>query len=256
MIYCLLVASVLFITCSAQTTGSGMVVQSGDWSYTGSNGPNFWGSVNPLYTTCGTGTQQSPLDIATSPPFISGSPSILLRASTLNFASVVNNFQFNCAEPSRPCGTLQYAGTTYTLANVHFHSPSEHRLNGVQYPLEGHLVHRAVDGRVAVVAVLFDSARNIDLFNTNLVIQSLLSAAAARSNTFSFIPRLFNPAARLCTVLGSLTAPPCTEGVRWFISTDVLSVSDAQVAAYRTLVGSPTSRPLQGLNGRLVQCFS
>jgi carbonic anhydrase len=103
--------------------------------------------------------------------------------------------------------------------------------------------------------VLFDSGGTYNA-NRNEEIQCLLGAAASGVNGFFPIQGLFDPSSRICSVTGSLTVPPCTEGVRWLISSTVQHVSRAQVAQFESLVGGKTSRPLQPLNGRIIRCFA
>jgi carbonic anhydrase len=227
-----------------------------DWSYDGQSGPSRWGSISPKYAACSSGVHQSPLDIAVRPPFVAGRPIIQLHDSHLNFTGAKNTFSFTCAETGDlHCGTIKFEGTSYKLANIHFHSPSEHTLNGVQYALEAHFVHKSAKGRAAVVAVLFDSAGACNAAR-NEEIQCLLGAAASGVNGFFSIQGLLDPSSRICSVIGSLTVPPCTEDVRWLVSSTVLHVSRAQVAQFESLVGGKTSRPLQPLNGRIIRCFA
>jgi carbonic anhydrase len=254
----IVVATAVLLACVARGSiaADSAVVSRGDWSYDGRSGPSHWGSISPKYSACSSGVQQSPLDIAVRPPFVAGRPIIQLRHSYLNFTGTENTFTFTCAETGDlHCGTVKFEGTSYNLVNIHFHSPSEHRLNGVQYALEAHFVHKSAKGLTAVVAVLFDSAGTCNA-KRNEEVQCFLRAAASGVNRFSSIQRLFDPSSKICTVVGSLTVPPCTENVRWFISSGVQHVSRAQVAQFEGLVGGKTSRPLQPLNGRSIRCFA
>jgi carbonic anhydrase len=165
---------------------------------------------------------------------------------------MVNNghtVQFNYA----PGSFITSLGTNYRLAQFHFHTPSEHTLDGVSYPLELHLVHVDSTGAPAVVVGLFikRGARNTALGaafdnlpqNEGDVSQpanaTINAAHLLPSNTTHF------------RYDGSLTTPPCSEGIRWYVMRTPIEMSDAQIAAYQSLAGlNPSARPLQPVNGR------
>lgn len=107
-------------------------------------GPASWGFVKPEYATCATGMYQSPIDFPSPDEVLFNyskySPTLVLQNSNMTFSSGAYNWAFDCNNYGT-CGTLQFNGKTYMLANIHFHNPGEHTLNGVMYPLEAHMVH-------------------------------------------------------------------------------------------------------------------
>lgn len=212
------------------------------------HGPGRWG------THC-EGTRQSPVDVV---PHFDGrttanltSPAIVPRLSVLRWKPVPTNFMFECESNFGTCGTMNMGGTAFELAQLHFHAPAEHRLSGRRYPLELHFVHQALDGRLAVAAVLFRVGKH------NRALQHVLDAAAARYYAVVDVQSLLVAAsADVCTWDGSLTTPPCSEGVSWVLSLKILSASLRQIGEYRAMVGDRgTARPLQPSNGRPVRCF-
>jgi carbonic anhydrase len=249
----------LFLCCCSQAiagTDSVAVVNPADWSYEGPTGPEYWAGINPLYAKCGSGKAQSPINIPVKGPFIPGAPNIKMVNSKLEFRAGPNSFGFTCDPKTDTCGNIQYRGLKFSFKSIHVHSPSEHWINGVQFPLEMHFVHNSSEGRLAVLGVLFDHGKNSKAeASNNPDLDMFLNSSAAKQNTTLSLKNFFNPKARLCTVKGSLTAPPCAEPVTWFISSGVQHVSKSQLARFEALQGSKSSRPLQALNGRTVQCF-
>lgn len=219
------------------------------------NGPARWGLIPcPNYATCGTGQMQSPINIKKAqrvempkrlrPQIIPGSP-------VLEYEATANNFEFKCI--SGQCGELRYRGTTFEFDQIHFHSPSEHKIAGKSFPLEAHLVHKSSGGSNAVFAVL------ISVGQFNPYFQALLATAVNRgTTTFNMAAFLqaVTDAPRLLTYSGSLTTPPCTEGIQWIVSLRGLAVSRSQLLTFRSLVGGKkTNRPIQPRNGRLIRYY-
>lgn len=128
------------------------------WTYTGESDPAFWSTLDTTYATCGAGDRQSLIDVTVTPPVWRKSIGALTRPPvagvlTPNVAAAAAPLECNS---STPCGLLKWDGTVHALANVHGHEPSEHKLNGVSYPLELHQVHAAsTPMSMAVVGVLF-----------------------------------------------------------------------------------------------------
>ncbi|KAK1863461.1 hypothetical protein I4F81_006016 [Pyropia yezoensis] len=165
-----------------------------------------------------------------------------------------NNVPMQCDSAST-CGRLRWANTTYALLDIHAHVPAEHQLNGRSFPLELHAVHVSADTQeIAVVGMLFDY-----LGAPHPLLQRLLDAKAAETNVTVAAgewDNVMRPESGFCHLEGSLTTPPCTEGLNWFLQTDVLSVSRVQVSAFAAIRGegpaAGNARPLQDTNGREV----
>jgi carbonic anhydrase len=224
--------------------------QAGDhahWGYTGHAGAAHWGEMSSDFAACKLGKEQSPIDIR-------GGKKVELPALAFEYAAsnaeVVNNghtIQVNLAG-----GTLTAASGRYALLQFHFHTPSEEKVHGKSYPLGVHLVHRNEQGQLAVVGVLFKLGKE------NPALAKVFAAMPSSEGTKAALPEAFNPADFLPTergyyaFAGSLTTPPCSEGVRWHVIKQPLEMSPAQLAQFKKLFPM-NARPVQPLNGRVIQ---
>ncbi|HZI14416.1 MAG TPA: carbonic anhydrase family protein [Myxococcus sp.] len=224
--------------------------EGGDWSYTGTFGPERWGEL-PGYGLCSTGQQQTPIPLWS----LNGLPLDLLAPSFhyLSTPLSMSNSGFTVNFAYQPGSSIRSQGTNYRLAQFHFHTPSEHTLDGVSYPLELHMVHVDATGAPAVVVGVFirRGAANMALataFNNLPQSKGDVSApAGAFINAGDLLPRNRT----YFRYPGSLTTPPCSEGIRWYVMQTPIEMSDAQIAAFQNLAGlNPSARPLQPLNGR------
>ena len=221
--------------------------QATDWGYEANNAPEKWASLSEKYHAC-SGLNQSPIDIKNT-------TSAKLEPLKFNYAatakSIVNNghtvqVDFNAGN------TLTLDGQAFVLKQFHLHSPSENKINGVSYPMEMHLVHANAQGELAVVAVMYQKGQ----LNQSLAqIWSNLPKQAGQSFMFtgnlgaaSFLPKKLD----YYRFNGSLTTPPCTEGVRWIVLKDIQSASEAQFDVFNKLLSHPNNRPVQPVNARVV----
>ncbi len=218
------------------------------WSYSGAEGPTHWADLDPAYAACAAGFAQSPVDVsgaldATLPPLV-------IDYQGLG-QDVVNNghtIQVNVA----PGSTLTLDGRTFTLKQFHFHTPSEDKMNGESFAMEGHLVHADPEGHLAVISVLYR------LGAENPVIAQVWNAMPERTDTPAAPPAPIDPAALLPTDKGyfrfdgSLTTPPCTEGVRWIVLKAPMTVSQSQVDRLTAAMHGANSRPVQPVNARVI----
>ena len=211
------------------------------WSYHGATGPANWGHLKKAYAVCSNGREQSPIDLpATTSSHL---PALRLdyRAATARIVNNGHTVQANFSGSER----LFVGDDVYRLTQLHYHSPSEHEVNGVASPLEVHLVHADAKGHLAVVGVLFDEGKV-----PNAAIAALLAGVGA---SHSLDPALLLPADHAyVTYAGSLTTPPCSEGVRWLVMEQHVTASAAQIAALRKIIAD-NARPIQPLNGRAVK---
>lgn len=234
---------------AANTAGVG---KSADWSYNSdATGPENWGKITPDYEVCQSGKTQSPVNISSSgAKSTCGSPVVRFYNSSLKFKEAENNFKVDCGnDKSSPCGEVWYDQNTYYMLQIHAHSPSEYTLNGVSYPLELHFVHQSEDEKYAVVGVFFKFGEE------NAQIAEFLQAPSKKTVSID-LSELYHQHSMACTLKGSLTTPPCTEGVQWIVSWGVLEISPPQMDAFRALTGNvKTNRPIQPMNGRDVKCY-
>lgn len=247
----------------AQTVSPDSIVRSGVGPYSyvagAANGPENWGKIlcGGFYK-CKTGKYQSPIDVKKQSTWTpSCKLNLKIEASVdakMQYAPTPNDFMFNCMNNFDGCGRIIYRDVAYDMLQVHIHSPSEHRIDGRKYPMEIHFVHRNVnDFTIAVLGVFFEEGA----YNPALTL--LFDAALRRSYSNVNLSQLLgdvkvNP--KPCTFMGSLTTPPCTEGINWILSTNPITAAPSQISLFRNMTGrSPNNRPLQSALGRSVRCF-
>ncbi|CAB5697166.1 carbonic anhydrase [Aeromonas dhakensis] len=217
------------------------------WEYSGEAGPAKWASLTPEFGQCA-GRNQSPVNL-------SGLVKAELAPLQFHYLagghSVTNNGHTVQVDYA-PGSSLELDGMHFELKQFHFHAPSENLIEGKPYPLEGHLVHANDQGELAVVAVMFEPGKANGALSQ--VWQSLPAKAGeqhALKEPVSAEPLL--PAKRdYYRFSGSLTTPPCSEGVRWLVMKQPVQVSEAQIDTFKAVMHHPNNRPVQPLNGRLV----
>ena len=224
------------------------------WTYDGPAGPEHWGDLDPDYSACKTGREQSPIDLRGVQ--IAALPAIRFKYRSGSLRYLLNNGKtIRVNYPDGPAGGnfLIAGGTRYRLTQFHFHHPSEETVNGHAYDMEVHLMHRSSDGKVAGVTVFLKAGA------ANATVQKIWDhmpktespeheIVGVEIDPAGLIPR--NAAYYIYT--GSLTAPPCTEDVTWFVMKTAVEISPAQIAAFARLYPRDV-RPVQPLNGRMVR---
>lgn len=219
------------------------------WSYEGKEAPEHWGELSADYALCQAGKNQSPVDIrsATHTQHEALTPDYHHTENE----SIVNNghaVQINVASGN----TLKIDGDTFTLQQFHFHTPSENTIDGKSFPMEVHFVHTDEEGEVAVVAVMFTEGK------ANTALAETWSALPEALNKPQALPHPINLDALLpdnkdyYRFSGSLTTPPCTEGVRWIVMKNPVSVSAEQIKALKDVLHHNNNRPIQPLHGRVI----
>jgi len=224
------------------------------WSYSGHTGPSHWGALEKEYTACASGHAQAPIDIHSSAAKKTDLPAIQFTYKPSPLAIVDNGHtvQVNYA----PGSFIHVGDKQYELVQFHFHKPSEERINGKPYDMVAHLVHKNADGRLAVVAVLLKAG------GTNPFIRTLWDNLPKTKETEVVRNDLSIDAADLLpkhrgyfTFAGSLTTPPCSEGVTWFVLREPSPISAQQVAQFGKRYPM-NARPVQSLHGRTVAASS
>jgi carbonic anhydrase len=218
------------------------------WAYEGEGGPAQWAKMNPAWAACGNGTRQSPIDIRDGfrvnldPVQFDYKPT---RFSVLdNGHTVLVNLGIG--------NSITVTGHSYELSQFHFHLPSEERINGKGYPMVLHLVHKDAGGRLAVVALLIEEGE------PNEVVQQVWNNLPLEKNdalvaTSSIELANLLPARRdYYTYMGSLTTPPCTEGVLWIVMKEPIRLSSQQISIFARLYPM-NARPIQALAGRRIK---
>jgi len=217
------------------------------WTYSGAGGPNEWAKLTPEYSACA-GKNQSPINLT---GFIKADLKPIKFAYQAGGNEILNNghaVQVNYAAGS----SITVDSIQFDLKQFHFHAPSEHLINGKSYPMEAHFVHADKDGNLAVIAVMFkEEAENKALTKIWPLMPKNVGEKSALSSPFA-AAGLLHSNRDYYRYNGSLTTPPCSEGVRWLVMKEPVSASKEQVEAFSHLMHHPNNRPVQPVNARSV----
>lgn len=212
------------------------------WSYSGKEGPEHWGGV------CRKGKAQSPIDIRTASAKVKPLPVLLFdyRPGPLHIVDSGHSVQVDV----EPGSSLTIGSERYSLVQFHFHKPSEEAIDGRHYAMVAHLVHRDAGGRVAVVAVLLKAGSENPLIDKLWRNVPSEKGREANLDAVMISPGQLLPVNRsYFTYEGSLTSPPCTEGVRWIVLKTPQSVSIGQIIGFGRFYPM-NARAIQPTNGR------
>lgn len=218
------------------------------WDYKGQQGPEHWGKLSPENVICSLGKNQSPIHL-------SNFKEAKLTHIPFDYKVVGkyvehhgHTIQVNFASGNN----IEVDNYNFELKQVHFHTPSEHQIEGKSFPMEAHFVHADKSGNLAVVGIMFD------IGESNKPLGRILKAAPHKMHTKVKLGKDFSPMALFPSSKsyyrynGSLTTPPCTEGVRWLIMKQPNYMSSEQLEQLRKLIGSNNNRPLMDINARPV----
>lgn len=220
------------------------------WTYEGETGPEHWSDIIPD-CNCD-GKAQSPIDISgdmTDVDFVE----LELDYKTDSTLDIINNG--HTVQINYPFGTFVYEGDEYKLVQFHFHAASEHTLNGEQFPLEVHLVHLTGDNKIAVIGIWFEVGEENELLKkiyekvpdeTDEVISEAMLIDV--KNVLPVNHSYYH-------YVGSLTTPPCTEGVNWFVMKTPREASKEQIEKIKNSMPANNFRPIQPLNDRKIEDF-
>lgn len=218
------------------------------WSYEGDNAAAYWGTLDEAYALCAEGKSQSPINIS---KFLQEDVPDILPAYTPSPLHVVNNGHTIGVHFAQGSG-FRANNVNYNLHHAHFHTPSEHYLDGAPYPMEVHFVHKTQGGTLGVIGVMMKVGAH------NKVIEGIWQNAPIQSGGEKKVESVEISAADLMPESldyykydGSLTTPPCTEGVQWHVMKEPIEISETQLKAFQALF-PVNARPVQPLNGRIV----
>ena len=218
------------------------------WTYAGEEGPQHWGDLSAEYATCGTGHMQSPIDLADAEATGSVKLATDYKAVPLVVLNNGHTVQFN----TEGGGTLTEAGIAYDLLQVHFHAPSEHVVKGKHAPLEAHFVHRSKDGTLSVIGVfIVEGKANPALATLIRYLPTKVTPATAVEGVTIDPNDLLPASMAMYRYMGSLTTPPCSEGVNWHVLSTSITASKGQIEALSAVLHM-NARPVQPLNERLL----
>lgn len=224
------------------------------WGYDGKDGPRAWATLSAEYAECGRGSRQSPIDLPVAANAdIPRAPAAEMRVYHHEHALEVSNNGHTVAVSYDDGDQLALGGHVYPLVQYHFHTPSEHTVAGQHFPGELHLVHRAANGRLAVVGVMLESGAHNAAFDAVI---GHLPATAGASERVDRVPVDIDallPASRHAfRYEGSLTTPPCSEGVEWLVMRTPVSIDTHQLNSL-TAVLHHNNRDTQALHGRAIK---
>ncbi|MFP2908846.1 carbonic anhydrase [Pyxidicoccus sp. 3LFB2] len=220
------------------------------WGYAQTLSPAHWGELMGS-GMCSTGQQQSPIGLRSSNTSLQhvGVPSFHYQTSGVHMLNTGHTVEFTYDVGS----SVHLGGNVYPLKQFHFHTPSEHAVDHTRYPMEMHLVHADANGNPALVVAVFIKAGAVN----NVLLNAFSHLPKHAGQVSSPLGAVLNAGHLLphdkdfFQYMGSLTTPPCSEGIQWYVLKNPIELSDAQIAEYQRLPHlNPSNRPLQPLNGR------
>lgn len=229
------------------------------WGYEGEDGPGNWASLSPVYALCGNGQHQSPINIVKSDAKGGAVWKLDYKTTSLRIAhnehmeDIIDNghtIQITVDEGS----TFTFNNKVYSLKQFHFHTPSEHTVDGQHAPMEMHMVHQGEDGSLAVIGILFQEGKEPNK-NFEKIIANLPNAKGESKHItdVNLELQVHLPADNYAYhYTGSLTTPPCSEDVQWLVLRDPVYLTADQINAFSSRIG-PNNRPTQSLNDRQVK---
>jgi len=217
------------------------------WGYSGAGAPAHWGDIDPKFQTCKQGVNQAPINLT---GFVESELPAITFDYTLSTSNILNNghaIQANVKNGS----SITVDGIVFDLKQFHFHNPSENNINSKSFPLEAHFVHASKDGELAVVAVMFEEGKE------NQALKELWAKMPHKVGDKTpidakHLEALLPKNRDYYRFNGSLTTPPCTEGVRWLVLKTPVTLSAAQIEAFKNVMHHPNNRPIQPTNARVI----
>jgi carbonic anhydrase len=231
--------------------GYGAVSHGADkhWTYTGHEGPAEWGAISPEFALCKLGKHQSPIDIRGARSADLPAIKFDYKPSSLKVIDNGHTIQVNYM----PGSSIDLGGVRYELVQFHFHRPSEEKIDGKSHAMVAHLVHRNVEGKLAVVAVLLDRG------DASGLVDSIWKNWPKEKGKEILVANVAVDATNLLPqnkgyymFQGSLTTPPCSEEVTWLVLKMPVKISDSEISAFAQIYPM-NARPTQPLNGRVIQ---
>lgn len=232
---------------SLAATGWNCTALAEEWGYTGETGPAKWSELDAKYLMCSMGRNQSPIDLS---DFVESDLKSLELDYKSEVSDIVNNghtVQVNYGAGS----SLALNGHAFELKQFHFHSPSENHINGEAFPMEAHLVHADENGNLAVVAVMFKEDEPNPLLTELWRVMPTQAETKALPSGLS-IEQMLPSDRDYYRFNGSLTTPPCSEGVFWMVLKQPATASKAQVEQFSKTIGFSNNRPLRSVYARPV----
>lgn len=218
------------------------------WSYVGLLGPENWGQLSPEYKTCETGPSQSPINLIWSKPLRSGRLQFKYRPSPISIVDNGHTIRINVS----PGNILDVRGQLFELQQIHFHTRSEHTISSSSFPMEIHYVHKNSDNKIAVLGFF------AIVGSPNPIMESILIRTPdVKYREILIADMLINPMDMMPRIhhhyhyMGSLTTPPCSEGVNWNVLNTPITLSKEQVMRFKARYPK-NNRPIQPTHDRRI----
>ncbi len=238
----------IFAACMTMACATPSLADGANWGYKGGGGPNYWGDLKSSYAACKNGMAQSPIDITDARQ--ENLPSIKFHYASGGNPAAVNNGR--TIKVSVPQGRyIVIGGQQFNLLRFNFHAPSENTVEGKTFDMEAHFVHANAGGKLAIVAVLFEEGAANPALNKIWKKLPMHAGTKAGFHTVDVAPLLPKDKSYY-HFMGSLTTPPCTEGVRWYVLKTPVSVGKKQLKKFHEIYNGNV-RPAQPLNGREIK---
>ncbi len=232
----------------AEPQAAASIHQSEHWSYEGENGAANWGKINAAWSKCATGSRQSPIDIRNG-----------MKVELEQIAFDYHPVGFNVIDNGHTIQVTVAGGNFLTISNrqyelvqFHFHRPSEERINGKGTEMVVHLVHKDTEGRLAVLAVLIERGKQQNVIQTIWNNLPLEKNEVVEPTIALDLLEILPTKREYFTYMGSLTTPPCSEGVLWMVMKEPIQASPAQLALFSRLYPM-NARPIQSTSGRVIK---
>lgn len=223
-----------------------------EWGYNEDNGPGRWAELSSEYELCGSGENQSPINIASDKTLPARKAGIKFNYGLLQPLGISNDGK-HIRVDVKPGADITVEGAAYELKYLSLHMPSEHTVNGQHFPLEIQFIHENAEKHKAGVSLMMIPGRPDRTLN--LLMQDFPIQKGETKSLSENALRNLEMKKKLASYYyynGSMTTPPCTEGMRWFIMQDPLSLSAEQQEAFKQALGVDNNRPVQALNARMV----
>ncbi len=242
---------IITIAASASLLLGGIAFASGDvhWGYEGAEAPANWGQLSEKFAICSSGKNQSPINIENAIEAELAPISVAYKPSALALKNNGHTVQANYDAGS----SITVEGRTFNLLQFHFHSPSENAISGKLYPMEVHFVHADADKNLAVIGVMFEEGAENEALKAAWDNMPAKAGDEAKPEGATIDAAAILPANQdYYRFNGSLTTPPCSEGVLWMVMKNPVTASKAQVEKFYNTFGHDTNRPVQPTNARPV----
>jgi len=220
------------------------------WTYEGAEGPEHWGALADEFRMCSEGVNQSPVDL------VADVHAELPKLEFEYYSSPIDeiNNGHTIQQNVKPGGFLRIPerGTSFELKQFHFHSPSEHTFDGRSFAMEMHFVHADENGALAVVGVMIEEGDEHPVLNKLWSFMPEQVGGTSKQPIGIEETELLPPMREYFTYGGSLTTPPCSEGVKWIVLKTPIEASAGQIKTFKDRMGSANNRPVQAHNARLI----